>query len=93
MSRRYTAALREVRTKSDATLERETARKWADRAIAACHWYREKPDLKWVRKAWDWHHEALEHAALVGDGGKTVAKIQAEIDREMSKCGMKVRKR
>ena len=93
---RYSTAIREVHAKSDATIERETAQKWLARAVACC---RERTTAsgaareEWSRRAWEYRAEALEHAALVGDGGRTVAAIEGEIDREMSKCGMRARRR
>lgn len=80
---RYDAA-REVASKSDATIERETASKWAARTLAcyarstAAKTVHEQ--LKWRERAKGYRDEALEHAALVGDGGKTVKKIQRKLD-------------
>ena len=35
---------------------------------------------EWMRRFDDARHEALEHAALVGDRGKLVARVQAMVD-------------
>ena len=64
----------EVASKSEAVLERETAKKWAARALAC---YRRG----WLLRAESYRHEALEHAALAGDHGKLVGELQSQIDR------------
>lgn len=71
------------REPSDAQVQRATARTWAQRAIR----YRKRAEktcgaaqCEWWRRFDDARHEALEHAAVVGDHGKTVARVQAMID-------------
>ena len=76
-------ALREVASKSDAAIERETAYKWAARAVACCQKYAQTGTSHWLRRVEDYRHEALEHAALVGDRGATVRALQDEMDREI----------
>ena len=85
---RYSAT-REVASKSDATIERETARKWTARAVA-CYARAKKSRTdaargKWRERAKGYRDEALEHAALVGDGGKTVKRVQRELDYVLRK--------
>ncbi len=79
----FQEALTEVRTKSDGTINSETAVKWALRAFA-CYDYAKKSSGKerqeWILRAADYSHEALEHGALVGDGGKTVAALEKSFD-------------
>lgn len=75
------AAATEVNAKSVKELELETAEKWASRAIACYNKYRETQDIAWRLRAEDYHHEALEHAALVKDGGSTVARLGSEISK------------
>ncbi len=77
-SRKSTAA-REVSAKSESTLERETAEKWTDRAEACWKKYEETGASEWLFRFENYRHEAIEHAALIGDGGKTVAKIEARL--------------
>lgn len=66
------AAALEVAQKSDRQIERETALKWADRAVACYHrcaaatTARERE--RWLLRAESYRHEALEHAALAGGG-------------------------
>ena len=72
------------REPTDARVQRDTAQQWAARArryrrlavrtcgAAQCEWWRRFDDAR---------HEALEHAALVGDHGRMVARIQRIIDR------------
>lgn len=74
-------ALREVETKSDAAIERETALKWAGRAVACYHKFSATKKPEWRLRAQDYEHEAIEHAALVRDGGRTLAAIENAIGR------------
>jgi len=67
-------ALAEVQTKSESVIEAETACKWAARAVACA---RLGQEARFVH----YFGEALEHAALVGDFGKTVGEVQAEVMR------------
>ncbi len=71
------------REPSEAQVQRQTTWTWAKRAIR----YRKRAEREsgerrreWMRRFDDARHEALEHAALVGDSGKTVARVQAAID-------------
>lgn len=80
--------------KSDAALELETANSWAARAISCfaraadvARSAAKSQSVAMVEEAGEWRlraenyrHEALEHAALVGDHGKTVGAIQRKID-------------
>lgn len=79
MNRR--SASLEVRSKTDAQIERETAGKWAARAIACYQEHARTGKQSWLLRATSYRDEAIEHAALVGDSGRTVKTIQAEIDR------------
>jgi hypothetical protein len=88
-SRRLTSALREIRSKSQARINLDTANTWAARAIAyRTEARRAERELGRASakacEAWkgfdDARHEALEHASLVGDGGKTVGRIERLID-------------
>lgn len=74
-------ALYEVKKKNAKTLDRETALKWADRAIACFKMYAKTGKSEWLRRAEDYKHEALEHAALVMDYGKTVGLVQRKVER------------
>lgn len=78
-------ALKEVRTKSDTDIDRETAHKWAGRAVAAFRIASETGDPTMILRAYDYEHEALEHASLVGDYGKLVGQIQKQIEVEKKK--------
>jgi hypothetical protein len=72
---------REVATKSDATIDRETALKWAGRAVACYQRYAATGKIRWLLRAENHEHEAMEHAALVGDRGKTLRAVQDELER------------
>jgi hypothetical protein len=76
-------AHKEVAAKSDKTIERETAKKWTARAAACYERAAETTGAartKWLLRADDYKHEALEHGALVGDRGRTVGKIERELE-------------
>ena len=64
-------AKKEVKEKTTEEINKETAFKWASRAIACLEFSKEAVDeaekKEWVARADDFSHEALEHSALVGD--------------------------
>jgi hypothetical protein len=61
------SAMRELGQKPIAQIQRETAMLWTSRAFAAYVLYRRTGELRWLLDAEEYHHEALEHAALTGD--------------------------
>ena len=77
-------AIIEVTTKSDGAINRETAVKWALRALA-CYGNAKKTTgatrQEWILRAADYSHEALEHAALIGDGGRSVGALEKSFDK------------
>ena len=79
----FQEALTEVGTKSDSEINRETAVKWALRGLA-CYANAKKTTgarrQEWILRAADYTHEALEHGALIGDGGKTVGALEKSFD-------------
>lgn len=70
---------REVVRKSDARLQRETALKWSSRAQQCWAEYLATGKMSWRDRAFDYRHEAIEHAALVGDGGKLVGEVERKL--------------
>ena len=76
---------REVSQKSDATIERETSRKWLARAIACYQKFDRTGKNKWLIRAESYRQEALEHAALIGDCGKTVCAVEKALKAECAK--------
>lgn len=73
------------REPTDAQVQRSTALIWVKRALR----YRKHAERECGEKRCEWwsryedaRHEALEHAALVGDRGKMVAHVQAMVDRK-----------
>ncbi len=77
----------EVKQKSSAQIEKETAYKWAARAVACLELEVEamkdnrESEIRprrpqqvelWKRRYYDYEHEALEHAAMVKDEGHTL---------------------
>jgi hypothetical protein len=68
--------VREVLDRSDREISVATAEKWCDRSVVAYRQYRKTRSIDWLLRAEDYRHEALEHAALVGDGGKLVGKLE-----------------
>ena len=82
-------AMKEVQSKDDKTLDRETADKWASRAMAVFILAAKEKNDKKRAKLLDWgddlKHEALEHAALAEDQGKTVKKVELAMKRYRDK--------
>lgn len=74
--RGVTAEARRAVASSDAALERSTARKWCAMSLACLERYESSGSSRWLARALDYRHEALEHAALVGDGGRLVGQVQ-----------------
>jgi hypothetical protein len=74
-------AIEEVKSKDKKTIEKETANKWANRAIACLIIAKEnkKDRLKWADLADDFRHEAMEHSALADDDGKTLKEVVDKI--------------
>jgi hypothetical protein len=70
----------EVLHKTDRTINIETAYKWAARAVVAYIQFTKTESFEWLLRAEDYRHEALEHAALVGDNGVLTGMLEAQID-------------
>lgn len=79
------AALVEIREKSVAQIEKDTAYKWASRAIVCYKLFVSTGEQSWLPVAENYEHEALEHAALVRDRGETLKAVEDEIDMWKSK--------
>jgi hypothetical protein len=77
------SADREVASKSDATIELETAKKWAARAIAAYRMFVRNGARGYFERYVNYKHEAIEHAATVEDHGRTAGRVQREIERRI----------
>jgi len=66
-------------------IQKQTAIKWASRAAASYDLALEEKDLS--RKiavfmvAEEYHHEAIEHAALYEDGGALLTQVDKELDQ------------
>lgn len=79
------AAQEEITSKSYADIQKETAMKWGARAIAAFQLAISKKDdqkqfVACMLHGEEYFHEAIEHAALVEDGGSTTRAVQAVIE-------------
>lgn len=72
-------ARKELADKTLVEVHRETAWTWGSRAVVAFDAVPLTEDLKKRIKAWmlaqEYEHEALEHAALVDDGGLLVGEV------------------
>lgn len=79
-------AIHEVLAKSAAEIEAETAFKWASRAAACYRLYYQTRKASWIERATDYSHEALEHAAMVCDGGATLLLIEHAMAEERSEA-------
>lgn len=82
----------EVVKKSVATIERETAEKWAERALDCYKEYGPKK-VGWLIRGDHYADEALEHGALVRDSGKTAKRLQGVLDRARETARKRVQKR
>ena len=74
----------ELKDKSYLEIQKQTAWTWASRAAASYDLAIEEKDL--CRKvaifqvAEEYHHEAIEHAALYKDGGELLGKVDKELE-------------
>ena len=73
MSDLLAEARREILSKSCGEIERETAFKWAARAVAAYTIFRETRLHRWLRDSERYLDEAFEHAALQTAPGRRYA--------------------
>jgi hypothetical protein len=82
-------ALEEVRSKSGEEVDRETATKWAARAIASYRLCIESTALREKVERFsegdDYRHEALEHAGTGGDP-ETAARVARETEKERTEA-------
>lgn len=76
---RFTAASREVAQKSDAAINRDSSLTWAARAEACFRRAMKTGNAGWFLSGRDHYHEALEHAGVIGDGGKLVARLDRKL--------------
>ena len=73
-------ALREVVERPDTLIEQTTAETWAYRALACYEKHRQTRDPAWRDRAKGYADEALEHAALARDGGKSLRVIEKALE-------------
>jgi hypothetical protein len=73
-------AIDEIRAKTDKIINVETAYKWAGRAVASYLEFNRTEGVEWLFRAEDYRHEAIEHAALVGDGGELLKMLEEQIE-------------
>ncbi len=82
MSFDFQAALTEIQEKSDSKIQIETAYKWGSRAIVCYRIYAKTKDLKWLQRAEDYKHEAVEHASLADDDFETLKLVTERLKQE-----------
>ena len=82
MSFDFQTALKEIQEKSDSVIQIETAYKWGSRAIVCYRIYKKTRDLKWLQRAEDYKHEAIEHASLAEDGFETLKAVAERLKEE-----------
>ena len=74
----------ELKEKSYLEIQKQTAWTWASRAAASYDLAIEEKEI--TRKvavfqvAEEYHHEAIEHAALYEDGGKLLGEVDKELE-------------
>lgn len=76
------AAATELSEKTDSDIQTETAYKWASRAIVCYRLFRATKKLRWLQRAEDYRHEAIEHASLADDGYETLKLLTEELATE-----------
>jgi len=69
-------AIHELRVKTSAQIEKETAYKWAARAAAAYSFYIDNGDARWRLDASKYHDEACEHASLADATGECLREVR-----------------
>jgi hypothetical protein len=67
----------ELRIKTKAQIDAETAEMWGARAVAAWEFYASSADSRWAFQAVEYAHEAREHAATGTPG--TLDRINREL--------------
>lgn len=79
----FDKALRELRDKTIDDIERMTAETWGARALASYQLLEEEEDmaarLRRFCEGENYRQEALEHAAMVEDGGKLLEEIRHQV--------------
>jgi len=82
-------AIQEILSKSEGQIQRETAYKWASRAMA-CYWlYGRSGDMSWALRAEEYRHEAIEHAAVAEDDCRTLRALEHAMEREARAAGVR----
>jgi len=77
IAERLDYARNEVRQKTKAQIDTETAAIWGARAVACFEIYKGSGSLDWLRLAIEYTHEAIEHAASGVPGA--LDRVQAEL--------------
>jgi hypothetical protein len=80
---------KDISSKTLAQIQEDTAWTWASRAAACYEKLKETGDWKWKTDAEEYRHEAVEHAALIGDTRPTVLQ---EIHDALEKYRTKAQK-
>lgn len=90
MSLKVDKAKEELKEKSYLEIQKETAWKWAGRAAASYELAIEEKDLPSkvaiYQIAEEYHHEAIEHAALYEDRGKLLDELEKALDQYRDKA-------
>ena len=74
--------------KSDAVIQHETARKWAARAVVCYRLFAQTGDGAWSKRAEDYSHEAIEHAAFAGDSCSTLLQLKRDLEHAARDAGV-----
>jgi len=74
--------------KSDALIQRETARKWAARSIVCYRVFETHGDVEWLTRAESYRHEAIEHAAFADDRCATLLELQFNLEVAAKAAGV-----
>lgn len=84
MSLKLDKAKKELKEKSYLEIQKSTAWTWASRAAVSYDLSIEEKDshrkVALFMVAEEYHHEAIEHAALYEDGGDLLKKVDADLE-------------
>jgi len=84
MSLKIDKAKKELKEKSYLEIQKDTAWTWASRAAVSYELAIDEKDIhrkvSIFQVAEEYHHEAIEHAALYEDGGKLLSKVDRELE-------------
>lgn len=80
-------AATELAEKTASEIQVDASYHWAGRAVVAYRMYHKAGDPAVRDQAVEYAHEALEHAAMALDGGRTLRLVEYAITEELTRLG------